>query len=412
MNANPKPTRLNIARLALVTALGIGLAIASGLQAFASISEARGQDSASGFRPWVGEAPAYDADHLLAGASDAKTMAAVRQLARDSLLAQAVNARAIRLLGLTEAAVGRQGVATDLVNLSTTLSRRDIGAQLWLINRYASTDDLGAALQHYDTALRTNAEVYATLFPVLTHGIENEQIQARFLTDIQPDAPWLGSFYDYAIAQSPHPEVFARMALRARGFPASVPPLKRERAVLAQLVGKGMFAEAHGLFAGLQGFDHRVASSTAFEGLGADGQSGVMGWQTFSTPAIGGSFVGGSAGAAARLQVFATSGERALVARKILYIKAGTYTFQPVYVDVGGAGGASASWQLQCLRAGAMTSEWIRDDKASVLLAQPIASATTIQPGCDAHYLDLNVAGGANQSGSQFSVASVLFKPR
>jgi len=392
-----------IVKKLLIVCAGLLLATMSGLQALSGISQSKTPENVSSALPWAGTAQAYLADQLLADQKHKPDMTQIAILAKQSLLAQAVNARAMRILGLVEDAAHHDNEALALVNLATTLSRRDVGAQLWLINKYAGADDIAAALQHYDIALRTNPEVPKTLFPVLTHALEDPDIAHSFQPYLKSDAPWVGGFIDYAISQSPHPEVLAHLAIAARGLPVTDPPHQRELALLSQLVARNNYQEAYRTFTALPGMSSKILTSTSFDKGNSAERSGVFGWQVVSTPSVGAAIVGDTP----QLQIFAASGERAMVARKLLFLAPGLYRFQSRYSVGDTARGAIATWQLRCVKGAAVTPTWIRDDKAPLNSANKTVSDIPINGGCDAYYLDMNVAGGPQQSGSQFSVTSV-----
>ena len=392
-----------IANKALIICAGLILATMSALQALFGIAQSKTPENVPYSLPWAGTAQAYLADQLLADQKQKPDMKQIATLAKQSLIAQAVNARAIRILGLVEDAAHHGTQAYALVNLATTLSRRDIGAQLWLINKHAGANDLVAALQHYDIALRTNPDVPKTLFPVLTHALEDPEVERQFVPYVKSDATWVGGFIDYAISQSPHPEVVAHLAIAAGGLPVTDPPRQRELALLSQLVAKNNYQEAYRTFTSLPGMSSKILTTTSFDKGNTAERSGVFGWQVFSTPSIGAAIVGGTP----QLQIFAASGERAMVARKLLFLAPGTYQLQTTYSEGDSARGAIATWQLQCVRGATVTPIWIRDDKAPLSAANKTVSDIPLNGGCDAYYLDMNVAGGPQQSGSQFSVTSV-----
>ncbi len=390
-------------RFAFITGLAALLGALSGLQALSAVAEAKMPDAIPSFSPWLGRAQVYRAQQALIMPKAKPDMVAVEHLARQSLVAQSLNPRALWLMGLAADAKHDDAKATALMMRASSASRREIGPQLWLISRAALANDLGGALQHYDIAFRTSPEAQRVLFPGLTQALEAPEVARGFLPYLKSDTPWVGSFIDYAMNQSPHPELLAQLAIASGGFPKSDPPFQREQAVLARLIAKNDYEEAHRVFAALPGMNRAVPASTSFDKQNSAAQAGVFGWQIFSTPSIGAAITG----APAQADVFASSGERALVLRKLLFLSPGRYRFQARYGRTEMAGGASASWQLQCVHAGAEKMLWIRDDKAPLAASSALETDVSLAPGCEAYYLDLHVAGGPAQSGSQFSVVAV-----
>lgn len=92
-------------------------------------------------------------------------------LQRDPTAIEAVTA-----LGLTYVLAGDMARADRAFFYADRLSRRDISAQTWLIQRAVQRNDVAGALRHYDTVLRVSPPMAAQLFPVLVQAIRVPEI--------------------------------------------------------------------------------------------------------------------------------------------------------------------------------------------------------------------------------------------
>ncbi|MBX9796000.1 hypothetical protein [Sphingomonas sp.] len=92
-------------------------------------------------------------------------------LMRDPTHAQA--ARAIGFVALEDADVA---AATRAMTYAHWLTRRDLAAELWLIEYNVTRGDTRGALAHFDAALSSSTEIHATLFPVMAGAISDDRL--------------------------------------------------------------------------------------------------------------------------------------------------------------------------------------------------------------------------------------------
>jgi hypothetical protein len=387
----------------------IGLFVTSLLQTISNITQNKNPDLVTDFLPWTAAGTSFRADQLIARPHSSEVLRDVSTLARRSLVAQAVNASALRALGLAEDANRQSGYAAQIMALATRVSRRELGAQLWLINTYARSDNIAATLEHYDTAMRTNYESHKYLFPVLAQAISDERLQTALVPYVTEDAPWLARFVDYIVSTSQHPDALAHILVRAGGLAKTEAHQGQEQALLAVLIAKKQYTEAHYAYQHLPGFNQTILSSAAINTASDYASAGIFGWQTFSGPTVGAAFANDGSGVSANLQAFAAPGERSLVARKLLFLDAGHYDLHVRYSNLSVDRGAAVIWQLLCAQGGVSTVLWQSDQTALMPKSSAMQAFVDVTQRCDAHYLDLTLVGGLDQKTTQLTVQSISF---
>ena len=317
-----------------------------------------------------------------------------------ALYGQAINPRGLRQLGLIVDAKGQTKAAQSLMELSSKLSRRDFAAQLWLIEDGVRSGDVASTMTRYDVALRTSAESASILHPILSAALSDDEIQRVFAPYLRTNAPWMASFLSFAINTGNAPVVVANAILKGGGLPDNPNYRIIRSQLLQQLAAKGAFVEAFQYYSQLKAADQRIPTSTAFEKSTVDPEFAPLTWQLQNSSGIEAAFEPSQKNDAQHLRVFVNSGERGVVVRKLMGLQSGAYRFSQQIVPVRMESGASAYWQLLCLQNSALSPIWKSDiDKGSLV----------IPAACKGQYLELTVAGGAAQNGSEVLVKSISF---
>ena len=89
-------------------------------------------------------------------------------LARDALVRSPFDARALRVVGLTEARAGREDRADDILTLAGNWSLRDDPTHFWLTGRRLRRGDYSSSFAHADTLARRRAEHRPGIFRLFT----------------------------------------------------------------------------------------------------------------------------------------------------------------------------------------------------------------------------------------------------
>jgi len=279
MRATRKLQLPSLFRLASVAALALGLASLSIGEALSGIAQSHDPRRALPFAPWVGVAPALDADQSLVQSSSSLSDAEVSRMAQSSLISQALNPRAIRLLGSLADRAKRPDAALSLMLLSAKVSRRDLLTQIWQINRAAQAGDIAGALDHYDIALRTTKDAPQIIFPVLAQAIGTADIRQVFGKFVRGNAPWMPAFLDYGATQAAHPEYFSAALMVAGDISKDALYNGKGAALVSRLIAVNQFDAARTAFLGLHLGDPNLLTSAAFLLPNPSGDVNAMGWQ-------------------------------------------------------------------------------------------------------------------------------------
>lgn len=322
-------------------------------------------------------------------------------LTRQSLIGQAINPRALRQLGFIADAKGDVAQARRLMILSTRASRRDLGAQLWLIEDGVRSEDIASTLSHYDTALRTNGESAKILFPILSAALVDETVQVAFAPYIKANPSWLPSFLGYGIGTGDQPVTIAATILRVGGLPDNAQFAMLNTQILQQLITKSAFSQAALYYLSLKGAQPDLLRSTRFEKSSVDQAFAPISWQLLYSAGIEAGFESVGSGSSQQLHVIAGSGERAVVLRKLLYLPQGAYQFSQKLKLIRYTNGAAASWLMSCVSGPNPRGIWQSNANKAVIV---------IPQNCQTQVLDLVVEGGADQAGAEFVILSVTIK--
>lgn len=330
----------------------------------------------------------------------------VELLARRALENQAINAKALRVLGYVADTKGDPEAAEKYVRMAAKLSRREPGAQLWLIEAAARTGDVSKTLFHYDIALRTKPDTQAILFPRLLLAIEDPKIRGALKPFIHSENSWAGSFFSFANSNSKDLPTLVALVIESGGLKDLPSARSQNLALLGRLVNEGYFREARHLYLQLPRAKAARLQQATFDVTDVDGGAGAVGWTISDDPDVGATFVRTNNERQVVLSVFANAATTKPVTSKLLYLPAGRYDFaaQLSQLDRGDRG--YLKWQLRCPTAEALGAFWaIESGQRSVVAPIQIPAA------CPVQYLDLIVSGGSGQTGLQATIASVSISP-
>jgi hypothetical protein len=386
-----------------------GLAWFAFASAVAHIVRGSNPEAALQFAPGDPVALSGKAEAALGEAAPAALVSPqTKALVLASLRAQAVNPRALRQLGFVADVKGDIPSAQTLITLSEKSSRREFGAQLWLIENGIRRDDMRATLVHYDTALRSGYDSGAILYPILTSALDDREVQAGFARYIKNPPPWLGLFLTYAISQGVNPASIATTIMGAGQLPEGAVYRDFERQLLAQLAAKKLYAEARQYYLSLADIDRNLPISIGFGKTATNPQFAPISWEVQNTPGVGAAFEGGDDGKAQRLNLFAGSGEQGIVLRKLLFLPAGRYAISQDIKLQKLESGATAAWEVRCLGFDGETALW-RGDFIPRLGSQTLP-VFDISAGCNAQAITLIIAGGSSQNGSEVVLANAALR--
>jgi hypothetical protein len=396
--------QIGFLRLALCTLVGLVGAWFALALAISGVTRIKAPQAALAFMPSESTALASRADQLFF-ANPKNPPRAVSQLALKALEQQAVNAKALRVLGYAADARGDSILAERYVRMAARLSRREPGAQLWLIEAAARDGDIAQTLVHYDIALRIKLDTKTILFPRLLSAIQDAGIRRALKPYIRAENGWAAGFLYFANSNSKNLPALVDLVVETGGLADAETAKSQELDLLSRLVTQSFFDDARRLHMQMPGANPDRLTSAAFDPSDRDARFGPMGWQLIDAPDAGGGFGGKAGKRQTSLSIFANSATTSPVARKLLYLKPGRYLFSARLSNLDRGDGGFLRWQLRCPTMPAAPI-WTIDSINSMLQA-----SFNIPANCPVQFLDLIASGGKGQTGLEATVASVSVTP-
>jgi tetratricopeptide (TPR) repeat protein len=387
-------------RIAFCTILGFAGAWFALELAISGITRIKAPQVALALMPRESMALASQGDQLFF-ASPKNPPPEASQLALRALKEQAINAKALRILGYIADARGESAKAESYVRMAARLSRREPGAQLWLIEASARSGDIAQTIIHYDIALRTKPDTQTILFPRLLAGIEDPKIRTALKPYIRGDNDWAAGFLFFANSNSKNLPALVDLVIETGGIGDAETAQIQELGLLSRLIGDSFFNEARRLYLQLPDAKAARLTNARFETSDRDAQFGRMGWQLIDDPDAGGSFTGKAGEHQTSLAIFANSATTRPVASKLLYLKPGSYLFDARLSNLNRGDGGFLRWQLRCPAIPAAPVWTIDSINAS------LRASFSIPANCPVQFLDLIASGGKGQTGLEATVASV-----
>ena len=335
--------------------------------------------------------------------------AGVLAAAEHSIREQPLNAAAFRLYGLVRGANSDLDALGAQVKMADRLSRRDLGAQLFLIEDSVRRNDISAALRHYDTALRVEESSRALLFPVLTAALDEPLIRRRFIPYLTEPPPWMESFLRHAVSTSKNPAAIAALGIEAGGFPKGDEFRSLDTELLVALEAVGQLSALVRYYRSLGHADRALLTRIAFTEGNTSRSLAPVSWLPYTIAGIDAVFV--STGAdQLELEAQLDPGFAGPVARKLTALPAGTYRLSAPMRAEGFHWTDSVRWQITCPQEG----------DAAEVFNQTVAMADRFQftgrfvvpPACPVQRFEIFGKTGFGGSGVNLTIASpVLTRP-
>jgi hypothetical protein len=386
--------------------VAIFIAAASFLFSAAQIVATSNVEQALMLAPNNGRVNSFRAEVLLQTARSPKERSVALNTAERALEAEPINPTAIRILGFLASMEQDRPRAKALMLLSTHLSRRDFGAQLWFIEDGAARGDLVQALKHYDIAMRTGTDNQELLFPVLLSALEAPEIQSNFSGYIKRNPPWLASFLSYATTSPIYPGGLIRSIVAAGGLPEGSANRTFETRLLAVIDQKGTATAMLAFFYKMPKADPKLLTSAGINSATTDRRFAPIAWYVESTPDIDAS-VDDRGPRDQSFHVFAPSGRRGTFATKLLFLAPGRYqlrTLQNISTDQ-----ASLYYTIHCaFETGATPLLAIAASKKAV---SESSEQFSIRPGCLAQRLTVAAAGAGSGADTDLIVERIDVLP-
>jgi hypothetical protein len=324
-------------------------------------------------------------------------------LAQQSLRLQAINPAALALQGMAEASANRPKASMALLELSKRTSRRELLAHVAQIEDRARNDDAAGALRSYDHALNTSEEAADLLFPVLSNAIEDESIRRELAPYIKRQARWMPSFIYHTLTQHGRATYVSDTALLAGGF-GRLDGQQHvvSNALIGALIDEGSFARARQHYLSVRPSGAGALGSISLAAGNWQNQAGRFGWLLNEK-----SDYGATQGQANVINAYAVPNVRGVAASKVLFLGPGQYDLNMAAASANEGPRSEIQLNLQCIKGKVYELAFDSANAVGRSLKNGKSWPVTITAGCDAHILQIIVAGGDGQQMSQATITAL-----
>lgn len=373
-------------RQALIVALTAGLLMLASSVTLGHVLAVVQPGIAASLIPCNAVAKATEA-RAIAFADDAtaEQIALAKAKAHAALRCSPLIARALVVLGLAATRAGDDAAGRPFLKQAERLTRRDVDAQLLLLEDAVKRRQVGETLAHYDTALRTNVESEELLFPTLAEAVADPQLRPDVIALLRKSPPWTERFL--LVAAGPTPALPYLPALLAGLDGAFKPSESLSRLIIQRLIDAGHLAPAQTLFHQATG---RALSPTGRVTNGDFAEAGdwpPFDWQVTNNAGIGGSINRADPG----LDAFSGGGKSGVAAQQIMALPPGNYTIS-TEAEASADPIAYASWVVKCATGSSRTVAALSIPATGERSAA--SDVFSIGPDCPYQWLRLSIAAG------------------
>ena len=314
------------------------------------------------------------------------------QVAKAALRAEPLDAVSLHLLAFAADPQGQSARAVEFARLADRVTRRDLLAQLILIDHAARSGQAGRALDHYDAALRAHPSSSPVVFPILKKALASPSIRRDLAPYLVSRAPWARDFAGFAANDPQSVRQIADVVIQAgpkmdqRDLAYISPPM------ITRLIEAKAFAEVPRLLRLVPGGDPRLLQQADWTAASTNPAFGLAAWQVASTATSSAAF--DTRDGARRLSVYAASGGNAVVAMKFLALAPGSYVLRQEMEMAETAPGSQpggerrAQWRVICLSADNNPVLW-QGQNFLPLPARQAHTGIVIPAACTQQRLDL-----------------------
>lgn len=337
-------------------------------------------------------------------AAPARSADVAEPLARRSLRAQGLNPGALRTLGYVAEVRKAPKRATALMEMSIAQSRRDRGAQLWMIEHAVQNDNVAGALRNYDVALRTSRANAELLYPILTGALDDAAIRTAFIPYVRARPVWMQGFLAHAISNSAHPERIAAMLLQTSGALADPRNGEINERLIERLIAQGSSEAARRVYLATPGRSAARLTSPALDPRDTSQRDGTLGWR-LTIEANRQAVLDIGTGGAPMLHVETSAGNSGRVAEKLLFLPSGRYAFAASTEQAQLGEEGALQWRLICVAGAASREIWATRAKAG-----PLAATFDIPSGCPHQSLTLDIVGSEAMPAASADIGGIAVR--
>lgn len=327
-----------------------------------------------------------------------------RANALTALSQEPLSATALHQLGRYYAKKGEVARGRNLIMLSAALSRRDSASQLWIFEDRLKAGRSLQALQALDVLLRTEDDTRETIFRTFGSLLIDPQFRRVFIQFVGNQPPWMKEFLAFSVGTVSRPEAFAQTLAAMQPFPRRLLSDEQLGIVLVELANKAPISEVRLFYLDIPGTDPKLLTSLA----------PARGSNAFRFPPVGWELMSDSNGQGFgyfnentyTIEALALPGRRATIARKVLFLKPGTYRWTGIVDNSGMRDQASAALRMLC-------NQGIGRWRATAF--SPLRSGLNrwdfdVPTGCDAQALVIETVGSESQSDASMSVTKMTLQ--
>ena len=331
----------------------------------------------------------------------------VQKLALAAAYQQPINSKALRLLGYLAELRQNPQRAEKLVTLAARLSRREPGAQLWLIENTALNGSTADTLRHYDILLRTKPDTSVVLYPRLLNAIQDADVRANLALYMRLKRSWVTSFLDYALANSKDLPTLNALLVENGGFPKMGALKTQTEQLLSRLTAEKQFAEARALYLTIPQSSSARLRNLAFDRFDVDGRFGAMGWVINDAADAAFDVDAKAPNKGPTLSFSVAPVTTSVIATRLLFLPPGEYTFNALISTLQLDNGGTLQWQIRCVAQNGTAAFW-----STLAAAKSVSSQFTVASDCPVQTLEIVGSGGNGQAGMEAVISDMSIAPR
>ncbi|MFZ5746833.1 MAG: hypothetical protein ACOY45_04150 [Pseudomonadota bacterium] len=170
-----------------------------------------------------------------------------------------MNATAVRDLAIIADFQGKTTSARALMQHAEALSRREILAELWLIEDAVSRQSPAEAIRHYDRVLAVSTDLQPTLLPILVNASSDRDILRELVPVLAGRPRWWRAFMAVLVTQGTNPRSMLVIARASKLNPDD----ETDRGLAQTMLSRMIFGRAY------------HAAIALARSLGAEGNAGL-----------------------------------------------------------------------------------------------------------------------------------------
>jgi hypothetical protein len=321
-----------------------------------------------------------------------------------ALRSEPLSSRGLRQLGTYYTMVGNVPKGRQLIEMSAQLSHRDTPGQLWLISDYLRNGKSRDALQAIDIVIRTQPQTRDAAFGALGNALVDPEFRKVFVPYVRSKPSWLKPFIQFNVSMK-QPQLLSQTLMQMQPLSQDIFDDRTAGELLSALVNRAPIEEARQFYLKMPGAHAKALTSIDFARPGDTFRFPPFGWELTNDGNVQG--FGDIDNGRVGLEGLAVPGRSGTVARKLLFLRPGTYRWTGDADFAGMNGGGSAGVSLLC---NAGPGKWNRSSAAE-LKAGRNQFIFTVDATCPAQLLTIDIAGADTQSDASMKIVDMQLAP-